>query len=97
MRNTVSDEGPWLVVNYGNLAWLHHHLGEEEESQTYLSKVDTLLKEYPSPSQDELHPEIYAEKAWTLMKFGKAKKLMAVDYFQTACSQMWWSGTPAVS
>ncbi|XP_067454255.1 interferon-induced protein with tetratricopeptide repeats 5-like [Thunnus thynnus] len=70
-RNTVSDEGPWLVVNYRNLAWLHHHLGEEEESQTYLSKVDALLKEYPSPSQDELHPEIYAENAWTLMKFGK--------------------------
>eukprot|EP00064_Thunnus_orientalis_P026130 superscaffoldBa00015443_g26606 len=84
MRNTVSDEGPWLVVHYGNLAWLHHHLGEEEESQTYLSKVDTLLKKYPSPSQDELHPEIYAEKAWTLMKFGRDKKLLAADYFQRA-------------
>ncbi|KAM7409369.1 hypothetical protein PAMA_001037 [Pampus argenteus] len=84
MRNTVSDEGPWLVVNYGNLAWLHHHLGEQAESQTYLSKVDTLLNEYPSPSQDELHPEIYAEKAWTLMKFGKNKSLLAADYFQRA-------------
>eukprot|EP00064_Thunnus_orientalis_P015783 superscaffoldBa00002994_g15842 len=84
MRNTVSDEGPWLVVNYGNLAWLHHHLREEEESQTYLSKVDTLLKGYPSPSQDELHPEIYAEKAWTLMNFGK--KQLAADYFQKAIS-----------
>ncbi|XP_042273461.1 interferon-induced protein with tetratricopeptide repeats 5-like [Thunnus maccoyii] len=84
MRNTVSDEGPWLVVNYGNLAWLHHHLGEEEESQTYLSKVDALLKGYPSPSQDELHPEIYAEKAWTLMKFSTDQKLLAADYFQRA-------------
>ncbi|XP_067454253.1 interferon-induced protein with tetratricopeptide repeats 5-like [Thunnus thynnus] len=84
MRNTVSDEGPWLVVHYGNLAWLHHHLGEEEESQTYLSKVDALLKGYPSPSQDELHPEIYAEKAWTLMKFSTDQKLLAADYFQRA-------------
>ncbi|XP_044218066.1 interferon-induced protein with tetratricopeptide repeats 1B-like [Thunnus albacares] len=83
-RNTVSDEGPWLAVNYGNLAWLHHHLGEQAESQTYLSKVDTLLKEYPSPSQDELLPEIYAEKAWTLMKFGKDKKPLVADYFQRA-------------
>ncbi|CAK6977713.1 interferon-induced protein with tetratricopeptide repeats 1-like [Scomber scombrus] len=83
-RNTVSNEGPWLVVNYGNLAWLHHQLGEEAESQTYLSKVDNLLKEYPSPSQDELHPDIYAEKAWTLMKFGKDKKLLAAGYFQRA-------------
>ncbi|XP_042273242.1 interferon-induced protein with tetratricopeptide repeats 1B-like [Thunnus maccoyii] len=84
MRNTVSDEGPWLVVNYGNLAWLHHYLGEQAESQTYLSKVEALLNEYPSPSQDELHPEIYAEKAWTLMKFGRDKKLLAADYFQRA-------------
>ncbi|XP_062280852.1 interferon-induced protein with tetratricopeptide repeats 2-like [Scomber scombrus] len=84
MRNTSSDEGPWLVVNYGNLAWWHHQLGEQAESQTYLSKVDTLMKEYPSPSEDELHPDIYAEKAWTLMKFGRDKTQMAVDYFQRA-------------
>ncbi|XP_053179047.1 interferon-induced protein with tetratricopeptide repeats 2-like [Scomber japonicus] len=84
MRNTGSDEGPWLVVNYGNLAWLHHQLGEQAESQTFLSKVDTLLKEYASPSEDELHPEIYAEKAWTLMKFGRDKTQMAVDYFERA-------------
>ncbi|KAG8003334.1 Interferon-induced protein with tetratricopeptide repeats 1B [Nibea albiflora] len=77
-------EGPWLVVNYGNLAWLHHHLGDQAESQAYLSKVDALMEKYPSPSQDELHPEIYAEKAWTLMKFNTDKKLLAADYFQRA-------------
>ncbi|XP_053178517.1 interferon-induced protein with tetratricopeptide repeats 1-like [Scomber japonicus] len=84
IRNTGSDEGPWLVVNYGNLAWLHHQLGEQAESETYLSKVDTLLKEYLSPSEDEIHPEIYAEKAWTLMKFGRDKRLLAADYFKRA-------------
>uniref|UniRef100_A0A8C4EUV8 Uncharacterized protein n=1 Tax=Dicentrarchus labrax TaxID=13489 RepID=A0A8C4EUV8_DICLA len=84
VKNTVSDEGPWLVVNYGNLAWLHYHEGEQAESQAYLSKIDTLMNEYPSPSQDELHPEIYAEKAWTLMKFSADKKLLAADYFQRA-------------
>ncbi|XP_061595008.1 interferon-induced protein with tetratricopeptide repeats 5-like [Cololabis saira] len=78
------DEGPWLVVNFGNLAWLHHLLGEDEQSQDYLSKVDALLREHPSPSQDELHPEICAEKAWTLMKFDKDKKQQAADYFQKA-------------
>ncbi|XP_019119473.2 interferon-induced protein with tetratricopeptide repeats 1 [Larimichthys crocea] len=77
-------EGPWLVVNYGNLAWLHHHLGDQAESQAYLSKVDALMEKYPSPSQDELHPEIYAEKAWTLMKFSTDKRLLAADYFQRA-------------
>uniref|UniRef100_UPI001ED81FD7 interferon-induced protein with tetratricopeptide repeats 5-like n=1 Tax=Scatophagus argus TaxID=75038 RepID=UPI001ED81FD7 len=84
MRNTVSDEGPWLVVNNGNLAWLHYHLGEEAESQAYLSKISILMDDYPSPSQDELHPEIYAEKAWTLMKFSTDKQLLAADYFQRA-------------
>ncbi|XP_056235126.1 interferon-induced protein with tetratricopeptide repeats 1-like [Seriola aureovittata] len=84
MRNTDSDEGPWLMVNYGNQAWLHHLQGEHAESQAYLSKVDALMKEYPSPSQDELHPEIYAEKAWTLMKFNPDKQLLATDYFQRA-------------
>ncbi|XP_060890600.1 interferon-induced protein with tetratricopeptide repeats 1-like [Labrus mixtus] len=78
-----ADEGPWLVVNYGNLAWLHHHMGDLEESQAYLSKVDTLMEKYPSPSQDDLHAEIYAEKAWTLMFLGEDKKLV-VDYFEKA-------------
>ncbi|KAM9340652.1 interferon-induced protein with tetratricopeptide repeats 1-like [Symphorus nematophorus] len=79
-----ADVGPWLVVNYGNLAWLHHHLGEQAESQAYLSKVDALINEHPSPSQDELHPEIYAEKGWTLMKFSADKKLLAAGYLQRA-------------
>ncbi|AWP10461.1 putative interferon-induced protein with tetratricopeptide repeats 1B-like [Scophthalmus maximus] len=84
VRNTVSDEGPWLVVNYGNQAWLHHRQGEEAESRACLSKVAALMSEYPSPSQDELHPEVHAEKAWTLMKFSREKKLLAADHFQRA-------------
>ncbi|XP_041862919.1 interferon-induced protein with tetratricopeptide repeats 1-like [Melanotaenia boesemani] len=79
-----ADEGPWLVVNYGNLAWLHQHLGEDSQSQGYLSKLDTLMEKHPPPIQDELHPEVCAEKAWTLMKFDKDKKLQAADYFQRA-------------
>ncbi|XP_054458882.1 interferon-induced protein with tetratricopeptide repeats 1B-like [Anoplopoma fimbria] len=71
------------VVNYGNLAWLHHHLGDQAESEAYLSKVDALMKKYPAPSQDELHAEIYAEKAWTLMNFSTDRELVA-DYFQKA-------------
>ncbi|XP_075938683.1 antiviral innate immune response effector IFIT1-like [Anarhichas minor] len=78
-----ADDGPWLVVNYGNLAWLHHHLGDQAESEAYLSKVEALMKKYPSPSQDELHAEIYAEKAWTLMKFSTHRELVS-DYFQKA-------------
>ncbi|KAI4800592.1 hypothetical protein KUCAC02_009586 [Chaenocephalus aceratus] len=81
IKNT--DEGPWLVVNYGDLAWLHHHLGDQAESEANLSKVHALNKKYPSPSQEELHPETYAEKAYTLMTVSGYKTL-AVDYFQRA-------------
>ncbi|XP_038142941.1 interferon-induced protein with tetratricopeptide repeats 1B-like [Cyprinodon tularosa] len=84
LRNTVSDEGPWLVVNYGNMAWLHLQIGEQTQTQKYLTKIEALMMEYPSPSLDDPHPEICAEKAWTLMKFGRDKKLLAVDYFQRA-------------
>ncbi|XP_034003217.1 interferon-induced protein with tetratricopeptide repeats 1-like [Trematomus bernacchii] len=78
-----ADEGPWLVVNYGNLAWLHHSLGDQAESEAYLSKVDALNTKYPSSSQTELHPEIYADKAYTLMTFNGDINLVA-DYFQRA-------------
>ncbi|TKS75177.1 Interferon-induced protein with tetratricopeptide repeats 1 [Collichthys lucidus] len=78
MRNTVSDEGPWLVINYGNLAWLHYERGEQAESRDYLSQVDRLINEYPSAS------EIYAEKAWTLMHFGAGRRQQAAEYFQRA-------------
>ena len=54
---------------------------EDCHCQAYLTKVDALMNKYPSPSQDELHPEIYAEKAWTL--FSRDIKLPA-DYFQRA-------------
>ncbi|KAA8577380.1 hypothetical protein FQN60_006499, partial [Etheostoma spectabile] len=32
-RKTKRRPGSWLVVNYGDLAWLHHHLGDRAESQ----------------------------------------------------------------
>ncbi|XP_047230679.1 interferon-induced protein with tetratricopeptide repeats 5-like isoform X2 [Girardinichthys multiradiatus] len=82
MKNT--DEGPWLMVNFGNLAWLHLHLGTDEKSQDYLSKVDALMRKYPAPPEEELHPEVCAEKAWTLMKFDKEKKLQAAELFKKA-------------
>ncbi|KAJ3606280.1 hypothetical protein NHX12_025800 [Muraenolepis orangiensis] len=84
VRNTVSDEGPWLLVNYGNLAWLHYHMGEHAESLVYVGKVEALLREYPSPIQEQLHQEVLAEKAWTLMNFGPASKSKAVEYFTKA-------------
>ncbi|KAK1880277.1 Interferon-induced protein with tetratricopeptide repeats 2 [Dissostichus eleginoides] len=53
------------------------------ECEAYLSKIDALNTKYPSPSQGELHPETYAEKAYTLMMFNGDISLVA-DYIQKA-------------
>ncbi|XP_055021267.1 uncharacterized protein LOC110165674 [Boleophthalmus pectinirostris] len=73
--------GPELLVNYSDLAWLHHERGEHEQSQEYLSRVEVLRRENPTEGE---HPEVLAEKAWTLMKFGRQQKLEAVDVFEAA-------------
>ncbi|XP_015249785.1 PREDICTED: interferon-induced protein with tetratricopeptide repeats 1-like [Cyprinodon variegatus] len=79
-----SDDDPWFMVNFGNLAWLNHLMGEDKKSHDYLSKVEALMREYSAPPEEELHPEVYAETAWTLMKFDKEKKLQAAELFQRA-------------
>ncbi|XP_007569436.1 interferon-induced protein with tetratricopeptide repeats 1-like [Poecilia latipinna] len=79
-RQKNADEGPWLMVNFGNLAWLHHHLGEDEKSEDYLSKVDGLMRK----KKGDLYPEVLAEKAWTLMRFDKEKQQQALELFQRA-------------
>lgn len=77
----------WLLVHYSNLAWLHHHQGELEESQDYLDRVSELMRQHPPPSQDQLQPEVNAEKAWTLMKFGEERRQEAKECFQSATSR----------
>ncbi|XP_047230681.1 interferon-induced protein with tetratricopeptide repeats 5-like [Girardinichthys multiradiatus] len=98
MKNT--DEGPWLMVNFGNLAWMHHLIDEDEKSQDYLSKVDALMRKYPAPPEEELHPEVCAEKAWTLMKFDKEKKLQAAELFKKAIQKqpdtLEWQSSSAI-
>ncbi|CAL8393155.1 unnamed protein product [Boreogadus saida] len=84
VRNTVADDGPWLLVNYGNLAWLHYHREEWSESIAYVGKAEALLREYPSPIQGQPHQEVLAEKAWTLMNFGQDGKRSAVELFRKA-------------
>ncbi|KAJ0032880.1 hypothetical protein NQD34_002961 [Periophthalmus magnuspinnatus] len=73
--------GPELLVNYSDLAWVHHERGEHAQSQEYMSKVQALRREYPAEGE---HPEVLAEKAWTLMKFGRQQKLEAVTLFEAA-------------
>uniref|UniRef100_A0A8C6S3D3 Interferon-induced protein with tetratricopeptide repeats 1-like n=1 Tax=Neogobius melanostomus TaxID=47308 RepID=A0A8C6S3D3_9GOBI len=83
--------GPELLVNYSDLAWLHHERGDPDRSQEYLRRVEELSREYPTerdPPQRGtlLLPEVLAEKAWTLMKFGP-QKLVAAELFERALEE----------
>ncbi|KAK7877182.1 hypothetical protein WMY93_032105 [Mugilogobius chulae] len=78
--------GPELLVNYSDLAWLHHQREEPEQSQEYLRRVEQLSREHPTEG-DLPHPEVLAEKAWSLMKFSREQKLEAVELFEAALKQ----------
>uniref|UniRef100_A0A8C6S4R2 Uncharacterized protein n=1 Tax=Neogobius melanostomus TaxID=47308 RepID=A0A8C6S4R2_9GOBI len=94
--------GPELLVNYSDLAWLHHERREPDRSQEYLQRVEELSREYPTerarpterdcPTERDRHaeelmlPEVLAEKAWTLMKFG-SQKLVAAELFERALEE----------
>uniref|UniRef100_A0A8C6WUH8 Interferon-induced protein with tetratricopeptide repeats 1-like n=1 Tax=Neogobius melanostomus TaxID=47308 RepID=A0A8C6WUH8_9GOBI len=91
--------GPELLVNYSDLAWLHYERGEPDRSKEYLDH--TTERDHPSerhhtteterdhptdPSEELLLPEVLAEKAWTLMKFGP-QKLEATELFERALEE----------
>uniref|UniRef100_A0A8C6WRJ2 Uncharacterized protein n=1 Tax=Neogobius melanostomus TaxID=47308 RepID=A0A8C6WRJ2_9GOBI len=78
--------GPELLVNYSDLAWLHHERGEHDQSQEYLQRVEELSIEYPT-ERDQLLPEVYAENAWTKMEFCRNNGL-AARLFQKALEEV---------
>ncbi|XP_076141328.1 interferon-induced protein with tetratricopeptide repeats 5-like [Alosa pseudoharengus] len=76
--------GPHLLVNQANLAWVHFHLGELPECQAYLEEVVRLQEDFPAPPGCELHPEVYGEKGWTILKLQVTKLRKAVANFEMA-------------
>uniref|UniRef100_A0A8C6TUD0 Uncharacterized protein n=1 Tax=Neogobius melanostomus TaxID=47308 RepID=A0A8C6TUD0_9GOBI len=82
--------GPELLVNYSDLAWLHYERGEPDRSKEYLNhpteRDNPTETERDRPSEEPLLPEVLAEKAWTLMKFGP-QKLVAAEWFERALEE----------
>ncbi|XP_030635014.1 interferon-induced protein with tetratricopeptide repeats 1-like [Chanos chanos] len=76
--------GPKLLVNQANLAWVHYHLGELQESQAYLRKVEKITEECSVLSKCTLHPEVNGEKGWTFVKFDLRLKREAIKCFTEA-------------
>ncbi|NXG51310.1 IFIT5 protein, partial [Psilopogon haemacephalus] len=73
------------LVTWGNYAWIYYHMERYEEAQMYASKVENSRKKLSStPQWKDQFPEIYAEKGWALIKFGKQYYGRAKTCFENA-------------
>ncbi|XP_062435564.1 interferon-induced protein with tetratricopeptide repeats 5 [Rhea pennata] len=73
------------LVTWGNYAWIYYHMDRYKEVQTYLSKVEDTCKKLSSTARYKIHlPEIYAEKGWALLKFGRTHYERAKECFANA-------------
>ncbi|XP_065098660.1 interferon-induced protein with tetratricopeptide repeats 5-like [Paramisgurnus dabryanus] len=73
-----------LIVTYGNFAWLHFHMKQYAECQSYLEKLKEIEEKNPRVSTSALHPEVLGEKAWALFKFSRKYYSRAQDCFKKA-------------
>lgn len=73
------------LVTWGNYAWIYYHMQRYKEAQTYVSKVENSCKKLSSTAHGKIQlPEIYAEKGWALLRFGKKYFESAKNCFEKA-------------
>nr|XP_013802097.1 PREDICTED: interferon-induced protein with tetratricopeptide repeats 5-like [Apteryx mantelli mantelli] len=84
-KNYPNETDRRRLVTWGNYAWIYYHMNRYEEVQTYLSKVEDTCKKLSSTAQYKIQlPEIYAEKGWALLKFGRTYYARAKECFENA-------------
>ncbi|NXG23348.1 IFIT5 protein, partial [Grallaria varia] len=71
------------LVTWGNYAWIHYHMKQYEEAQTYVSRVEDSCKKLSSTADWKL-PELYAEQGWALLRFGGKHFEKAKNCFENA-------------
>lgn len=83
-KKSHKDDGDkWLLVPYGNLAWLQYHLRCFIECESYLEKIRSIVQKFPDSALG-LHHEVLGEKAWAFFKFSRKYYNQAKEYFQKA-------------
>ncbi|XP_059804095.1 interferon-induced protein with tetratricopeptide repeats 5-like [Hypanus sabinus] len=66
------------IITYGNFAWVHYHMGQLTEAQSYLDKLEMICKLLSDgPRYTAMIPEVYGEKGWSLMS-------SAAEYYEEA-------------
>ncbi|XP_062382431.1 interferon-induced protein with tetratricopeptide repeats 5-like [Sardina pilchardus] len=74
----------FLIVTYGNLAWLHYHRGSYSQSENYLEKLVGIKEKFPTGSPTVVHPDVYGQKGWTYLKFTRKYYERAKQCFEKA-------------
>ncbi|XP_059804028.1 interferon-induced protein with tetratricopeptide repeats 1-like isoform X2 [Hypanus sabinus] len=61
------------IITYGNFAWVHYHMGQLTEAQSYLDKLEMICKPLSDgPRYTAMIPEVYGEKGWSLLGSGNS-------------------------
>ncbi|MCI4384183.1 hypothetical protein PGIGA_G00035780 [Pangasianodon gigas] len=81
-----SDCDKWLIVPYGNLAWLQYHMRCFSECESYLEKIRSIAQKFPDSALG-LHHEVLGEKAWAFFKFSRKYYTQAKECFEKALEQ----------
>ncbi|XP_055503255.1 interferon-induced protein with tetratricopeptide repeats 5-like [Leucoraja erinacea] len=56
------------IVTHGNRAWLHYHMGQLSEAQSYLDKLEVMCGPLTQgPHDTAMVPEVWGEKGWSLL------------------------------
>ncbi|XP_062928165.1 interferon-induced protein with tetratricopeptide repeats 1-like [Mobula hypostoma] len=76
------------IIIYGNFAWVHYHMGQLTESQSYLEKLEMICKPLSDgPRYTAKIPEVYGEKGWSLLNSASEFYEEAKECFAKALEQ----------
>ncbi|XP_072882856.1 interferon-induced protein with tetratricopeptide repeats 1-like [Hemitrygon akajei] len=86
------------IITYGNFAWVHYHMGQLTEAQSYLDKLEMICKPLSDgPRYTAMIPEVYGEKGWSLVSsageyYEEAKECFAKALEQDPDNTEWIMG-----
>ncbi|XP_072525715.1 uncharacterized protein [Salminus brasiliensis] len=78
------DRDKFLMVTYGDLAWLQFHLENVSLAEDYLKKVDGISVKFGEGPSNEVSCEMLREKGWAFLKFSRKYYCGARECFRQA-------------
>ncbi|XP_066517963.1 interferon-induced protein with tetratricopeptide repeats 5 isoform X2 [Hoplias malabaricus] len=73
----------FLIVTYGDLAWLWYHMKHFTVAEDYLRKVQKINEKY-SEESNQIRSEVLKEKGWAFLKFSRKYYNGARECFRQA-------------